>query len=79
MAGPGRQKKLWKAVEEGYRRLAFGPVGDAVRLMQAGLGGNRALELGIVNKSFDDFERQLVLDVIRARLPETVSFTDVFG
>ena len=51
----------------------------AVRLMQAGLGGNRALELGIVNKSFDDFERQLVLDVIRARLPETVSFTDVFG
>ena len=51
----------------------------AVRLMQAGLEGNRALELGIVNKSFDDFERQLVLDVIRARLPETVSFTDVFG
>lgn len=35
MAGPGRQKKLWKAVEEGYRRLAFGPVGDAVKLMMA--------------------------------------------
>lgn len=52
---------------------------SAVRLMHAGLEGNRALELGIVNKSFDDFERQLVLDVIRARLPETVSFADVFA
>ena len=51
----------------------------AVRLMQAGLEGNRALELGIVNKSFDDFERQLVLDVIRTRLPETLAAEDVFA
>ena len=51
----------------------------AVRLMQAGLEGNRALDLGIVNKSFDDFERQLVLDVIRTRLPETISCEDVFA
>lgn len=35
MGSQGRQKKLWKAVEEGYRRLAFGPVGDAVKLMMA--------------------------------------------
>lgn len=35
MGSSGRQKKLWKAVEEGYRRLAFGPVGDAVKLMMA--------------------------------------------
>ena len=27
------QKELREAVAEGYRRLAFGPVGDAVRLM----------------------------------------------
>ena len=50
----------------------------AVRLMQTGLEGNRALELGLVNKSFDDFEKQLVRDVIRARLPGTLTHEDVF-
>ncbi|MDD3347483.1 MoxR family ATPase [Oscillibacter sp.] len=51
----------------------------AVRLMRAGLEGNRALELGLVNKSFDSFERQLVTDVIRTRLPECIRFEDVFA
>ena len=51
----------------------------AVRLMQAGLEGNRALELGLVNKSFDGFERQLVSDVIRTRLPEELRGEEVFG
>ena len=50
----------------------------SVRLMQTGLEGNRALELGLVNKSFDDFEKQLVTDVIRTRLPETLTSEDVF-
>ncbi len=30
-----RREELWAAVAEGYRRLAFGPVGDAVKLMMA--------------------------------------------
>ena len=50
----------------------------AVRLMHAGLEGNRALELGLVNKSFDGFERQLVKDVISARLPDQITYEDVF-
>ena len=50
----------------------------SVRLMQTGLEGNRALDLGLVNKSFDDFEKQLVRDVIRARLPGTLTCGDVF-
>ena len=50
----------------------------AVRLMRTGLEGNRALDLGLVNKSFDDFERQLVRDAIRTRLPETLRREDVF-
>ena len=50
----------------------------AVHLMQTGLEGNRALDLGLVNKTFDDFERQLVRDVIRTRLPETLRREDVF-
>lgn len=51
----------------------------AVRLMHTGLEGNRALEMGLVNKSFDDFERQLVKDVIQTRLPEEIAYGDVFA
>lgn len=51
---------------------------SAVRLMHAGLEGNCALELGLINKSFDSFERQLVSDVIRTRLPDTITYEDVF-
>ena len=51
----------------------------AIRLMHAGLEGNCALELGMVNKSFDDFERQLVKDVISARLPDRIACEDVFA
>ena len=51
----------------------------AVRLMRAGLEGNLALEMGLVNKSFDGFERQLVQDVIRTRLPARLTAEDVFG
>ena len=51
----------------------------AVRLMKTGLEGNRALELGLVNKSFDDFEKQLVKDVIRTRLPDNLTCEDVFA
>jgi MoxR-like ATPase len=50
----------------------------AVRLIKTGLEGNRALALGLVNKSFDDFEKQLVTDVIRTRLPERFTAEDVF-
>ena len=50
----------------------------AVRLMRTGLEGNRALELGLVNKSFEDFEKQLVRDVIHARLPGSLTYEDVF-
>ena len=51
----------------------------AVRLMKTGLEGNRALELGLVNKSFDDFEKQLVSDIIRTRLPDSITYEDVFA
>ena len=51
----------------------------AVRLMKTGLEGNRALELDLVNKSFDDFEKQLVSDIIRTRLPDSITYEDVFA
>lgn len=45
----------------------------AVSLAKNGLSISQALELGIINKSFDDYERQLVSDLISARIPELPS------
>ena len=41
----------------------------ALRLIQHGLSAGQALEMGLVNKAFDPFERQLAADVIAARIP----------
>ena len=41
----------------------------AVHLTEQGLSLGEALEMGILNKSFDDFERQLVSDIVGARIP----------
>ena len=40
----------------------------AIGLTRQGLNLGQALELGITNKSFDEFERQLVADLIAARI-----------
>ena len=50
----------------------------AVTLVRGGLSLGQALELGLVNKSFDAFERQLVQDLITARLPGTLTAADLF-
>ena len=41
----------------------------ALRLIEHGLTAGQALELGLVNKAFDPYERQLAADVISARIP----------
>ena len=41
----------------------------AISLTENGLNLAHALEMGIINKSFDDYERQLVVDIIAARIP----------
>ena len=51
---------------------------SAVRLMEKGLSAGAALEMGIVNKSFDPFERQLVADVISARVPQGLDRRKLF-
>ena len=50
----------------------------AVSLVENGLNLGDALELGIVNKSFDDFERQLVNDIIAARIDGTAGREALF-
>lgn len=42
----------------------------ALHLMEKGLTVRAAMELGVINKAFEPFERQLAADVIWARLPQ---------
>ena len=51
----------------------------SVQLVENGLSVRDALELGIVNKSFDDFERQLVSDIIDTRISDTLGRSEIFG
>lgn len=50
----------------------------AISLVENGLSLGEALELGIVNKSFDDFERQLVSDMIMTRIDGMLTRTELF-
>ncbi len=51
----------------------------AINLVENGLPLGQALEMGIVNKSFDAFERQLVADLITARVREDLRADELFS
>ena len=51
----------------------------ALRLMERGLSPDAALEMGIINKAFAPFERQLTADVVWARVPRTAKADEFFG
>ncbi len=51
---------------------------DAIALMEQGLASGDALEMCVVNKSFDSYERGLIRDVIAARFPADLARSDVF-
>ncbi len=51
---------------------------SAMHLMDKGLEANKALEMGIINKSFDEFERKLVQDAIRLRIPKKLERNEIF-
>lgn len=52
---------------------------SALHLMEKGIGAGTALQMGIVNKAFDPFERQLVADAIAARIPAGLERGKLFG
>ena len=52
---------------------------DAIALMEQGLRSGDALDMCIVNKSFDAYERGLIRDVISARIPADLTRGDVFA
>lgn len=52
---------------------------SAIHLMDKGLQAVKALKMGIANKAFDDFERELVVDVIRLRISEKLERDEIFS
>lgn len=50
----------------------------AIKLMSMGLNPLKALQMGMVNKTFDEFEYQIVNDVIRTRISSKSPSTDFF-
>jgi len=52
---------------------------DALALMHEGLLSGDALTMCIVNKTFDPFERGLIRDVIRSRIPSDMTREMVFS
>ena len=51
---------------------------SAINLMDKGLEAKKALNMGITNKSFDDFERKLIQDVIDLRIPDKLERNEIF-
>ena len=51
---------------------------SSVQLMHRGLVAGEALKLGVVNKAFDPFERQLVADAVWARIPRDAARAQLF-
>lgn len=50
----------------------------AILMMSRGLPAVSALELGIVNKCFDEYERKLVRDLIDVRIPADLAADELF-
>ncbi|MDO4521675.1 MAG: MoxR family ATPase [Eubacteriales bacterium] len=50
----------------------------AIRTIEGGLSPKLAIRMGIVNKSFDIFERELIEDIVETRIPEEWDSTELF-
>ena len=50
----------------------------ALKTIQTGLNPTAAVNMGITNKSFDIFEREIVEDIVLTRIPEDWTKADVF-
>ena len=68
-----------ESAEVSERSLDLRGLLDAAALIRKGVSSGDALEMCIVNKTFVAYERSLVMDVIRARIPMDLGRTDVFG
>ena len=49
-----------------------------MRLIEKGVSVYTALDMGITNKTFDEYEQTLIRDTIRARISRKVERKDIF-
>ena len=70
--------KKAEAAEISERALDLRGLLDAVSLTEKGITAGDALEMCVVNKTFDSYERSLIRDVISARIPQNLSREEVF-
>ena len=50
----------------------------AMKIVDTGLSPRKAVQMGIVNKTFDVFEKEIVEDVVSTRIPDDWSREDVY-
>ena len=50
----------------------------AMKAIRRGLQPALAVKMGVVNKSFDVFEKEIVQDVVMTRIPQSWTAADVF-
>ena len=50
----------------------------ALKTIRCGLSPVKAMQMGIVNKCFDAFEKDIVQDVVNVRIPEEWTSEDIF-
>ncbi len=71
--------KKAQSAEISERALDLRGLLDAVSLIRQGICAGKALDMCLVNKTFDAYERTLIRDVIDARIPRDLQRKDVFG
>lgn len=52
---------------------------SCIGMMKRGLGVTKALKMGLINKCFDAYERDLVSDIVNARLPGNIPGESIFS
>lgn len=71
-------QKKYEAGELTSKALDLRGLLDAIHLMQKGIPARRALDLGITNKIFDNYEASLIRDLTAARISERLKSSEVF-
>lgn len=51
----------------------------ALKMTELGMSPYKALEYNVINKCFDEFERNIVADVVQLRIPLSYNANNVFG
>ena len=75
----GEIRKKCESSEISTKALDLRGLMAAVNLVYNGLTVGSALEIGLVNKSFDEFEKTLVSDIIASRINGTLKKEDIFA